>query len=97
MIILESRECIVPVPKANVHQQSAIKFGKDCIEKLRNEKYPIDDYKIPTYREVMDKCIPKKSHVHVSWAVQIQLLLKTETTEYHSDIYYVLILNCLVL
>ena len=94
MIILESRSSRkVPVPKANIHQQSAIKFGKDYIEKLRNGKHPIDQYKIPTYREVMGKCIPKKSHVHVSWAVQIQLLLKTE----NSDIYYVLILNCLVL
>jgi hypothetical protein len=41
-------------------------FGKDYIEKLKTEKYPIDKYKIPTYREVMDKCIPKKSHVHAT-------------------------------
>ena len=65
-MILVSRDCIVPVPKANIHQQSAVMFGKDYIEKLRNEKYSKDEYKIPTYCEVMDKCIPKKSHVHVS-------------------------------
>ena len=66
IMILESKNRMVPIPKANIHQQSAVMFGKDSIEKLKTEKYPIDDYKIPTYREVMDKSIPKKSHVHVS-------------------------------
>ena len=65
-MILESRNRIVPISKTNIHQQTAVMFGKDYIEKLKTEKYPIDDYKIPTYREVMDKSIPKKSHVHVS-------------------------------
>ena len=65
-MILESKNRMVPIPKANIHQQSAVMFGKDSIEKLKTEKYPIDEYKIPTYRDVMDKCIPKKSHVHVS-------------------------------
>ena len=68
-MILESRDCIVPIPRTNIHQQSAVMFGNDYLEKLRNEKYSIDDYEIPTYRKVMDKCIPKKSHVHVSLAV----------------------------
>ena len=77
IMILESRDCIVPIPRTNIHQQSAVMFGKDYIEKLRsgnakkNEKYSIDEYEIPTYREVMDKCIPEKRHVHVSLAVQI--------------------------
>ena len=70
-MILESRNRIVPISKTNIHQQTAVMFGKDYIEKLKTEKYPIDEYKIPTYRDVMDKCIPKKSHVHVSLAVQI--------------------------
>ena len=65
IIILESM-CMVPIPKTNIHQQSSVMFGKDYIEKLKTDKYPIDQYKIPTYREFMDKCIPKKSHVHVS-------------------------------
>ena len=70
-MILESRDCKVPIPKTNIHQQSAVMFGKDYIEKLKTEKYPIDQYEIPTYREVMGQCIPEQSHVHVSLAVQI--------------------------
>ena len=71
IMILESRDCIVPIPRTNIHQQSAVMFGKDYIEKLRNEKYSKDEYIIPTYRKVMGKCIPEKSHVHVSLVVQI--------------------------
>ena len=49
IMILESRDCKVPIPKTNIHQQSAVMFGKDYIEKLRsgnakkNEKYSIFD------------------------------------------------------
>ena len=63
-----SKNCITPIPKENVHHQFGTMFGTDYIEQLSRtpEKYSIDKYEIPQYREVIKQCIPPNSHVHVS-------------------------------